>query len=53
MDAFIYQFIAILFPISIISLVAWLISISISKSKALKSIEQKLIRIVNNEKKEH
>ncbi|ADC52394.1 hypothetical protein BpOF4_21994 (plasmid) [Alkalihalophilus pseudofirmus OF4] len=53
MDAFIYQFLAILFPISIIFLVVWIISTSIRKSKQLKRIEQKLSHIVKNKTKEH
>lgn len=53
MDTFIYQLIAILFPISIIFVMVWFISTSIRKSKQLKRIEQKLSHIVQNNKKEH
>ncbi|WP_227940256.1 DUF4083 family protein [Alkalihalobacillus deserti] len=48
MGTAIYQIIAILIPISIILLVAWFIRSSISKSKQLKRMEQKLNEIENS-----
>ncbi|MDV2684033.1 hypothetical protein RYX56_06565 [Alkalihalophilus lindianensis] len=53
MESLIYQIIAILFPISILFLIAWFISTSLKKSKQLKDIEQKLSRMVKSETKEH
>jgi uncharacterized protein YoxC len=52
MNTFIYQLISILFPISIIFLVVWVISTSIRKSRQLKHIEQKLSRMVRSETKD-